>query len=189
MSNVTVYDSFLSIGRITSAQASPHYLFARSESLLFLDSIPLGLSWYLAPGIEPLLVNSKFFLFFWITNPYILWICRISCEHNPGLSESITSASGLLTMTTPFPFISHLLFCQWSTAEAILVVMILQSKIKATANNIKEYLVNIMLVLWTISIIPHVSECTVHIYLITMYVCGLFLGRSHIHHAAALNTR
>lgn len=52
MSNVKVYDSFLTIVLITTAQASLLYLFASSESLLFLDSIPLGLNGYLTLGFE-----------------------------------------------------------------------------------------------------------------------------------------
>lgn len=92
MSNVKVHDSFLSIGHITTAQASPHYLFARSESLLFLDSIPPGLNWYLASDIKSLHVISNFSF---VINPQILWIWYVSCENWTGLSESITSASDL----------------------------------------------------------------------------------------------
>ena len=90
MSNVKVYDSFLSIGHITTAQASPRHLFAESGSLLFLDSIPPGLNWYLASGIAACHLSL-----FFIINQKILWICCISYEPNTELSERITSTTNL----------------------------------------------------------------------------------------------
>lgn len=44
VSNVKVYDGFLSIEHFASLQASPLYLFSGLVSLLFLASIPPGLN-------------------------------------------------------------------------------------------------------------------------------------------------
>lgn len=63
MSNVKVYDNFLSIGHITTTLASGLYLFARLESRLFLDSIPTGLNRYAAFGIKSHARHLKVFFY------------------------------------------------------------------------------------------------------------------------------
>lgn len=69
MSNVKVYDNFLSIGHITITQASGLYLFARLESRLFLDSIPTGLNRYAAFGIKLRACRLKVFFYDKSTGP------------------------------------------------------------------------------------------------------------------------
>lgn len=109
MSNVKVYDGFLSIGLIATAQAShPQYLLARSESLLFLDSIPSGLNWYLESGIKPLFVISNVLFCNKSTDSLnALYIIRAQRRIVGEYYISLRS----VTMTTPSPFICHLLIC------------------------------------------------------------------------------